>query len=98
MLEGIVGNWIGTGTFEIGGITKPVIETLAVFNADVEGVYSYVRKSNISEGGETTTHDEEGYVGLELSQVALSRGTVVRLENVHATQTAISYDAMMFRA
>ena len=95
MLENSVGNWVGTGTFKMLSKVLPVLETLAVFKTDIEGVYSYIRKSNIGVGEDTETHDEAGYIGVVYSQVALSRGTIVRLEKVLNTPNSISYEAKL---
>lgn len=94
MLEKSVGNWVGLGTFEMeGAVTKPVVETLSVFTTDFTGVYSYVRKSNIGVGADIATHDEVGYIGDVYSQVALSRGTVVRLAKAGGDSNTIRYVA-----
>jgi len=79
-LHKAVGDWVGTGTMNVGHHSGPTFERLTIEPTDFPDSFSYIRKSRIAFPGRDLLHHEIGYLKVDSASIMLSRGTYVILD------------------
>lgn len=78
-LQRMQGEWIGLGTMTVGPNTGDVEEYLRIEATDFPTCFAYIRKSRITFGPRSVTHNELGYLRTTDASLLLSRGSFIIL-------------------